>query len=108
MKHEQIRKEEKFIKVFEENIGIVVKIAKAYTNTTHDREDLTNDIVVELWRSFDTFKGHSSVSTWIYRSRITAALYIGIRQLPRMMPAKQQFNSTTTADAVSLVSAPKP
>jgi RNA polymerase sigma-70 factor (ECF subfamily) len=62
------------LKVFELNTGIVVKIAKAYTNTTHDREDLMNDIVVELWQSFDTFKGQSCISTWIYRVALNTAM----------------------------------
>jgi len=60
-------REEEFLKVLEENTGIVVKIAQAYTNTTHDREDLINDIVIELWQSFRTFKGQSNISTWMYR-----------------------------------------
>ena len=67
-------REDEFLKVFETNAGIVVKIAKAYTDTTHDREDLTNDIVLELWRSFDTFRGHSSVSTWIYRVALNTSM----------------------------------
>ncbi len=67
-------KEDEFLKVFEANVGVVVKIAKAYTYTTHDREDLTNDIVVELWRSFDTFKGQSSISTWIYRVALNTSM----------------------------------
>jgi len=67
-------KEDEFLNVFEKNAGIVIKIAKAYTNTTHDREDLINDIVVELWRSFDTFMGHSSVSTWIYRVALNTSM----------------------------------
>ena len=67
-------REDEFLKVFEENTGIVVKIAKAYANTTHDREDLINDIVVELWRSFDTFKGQSGISTWIYRVALNTSM----------------------------------
>ena len=67
-------KDEEFLKVFEKNIGIVIKIAKAYTNTTHDREDLMNDIVVELWQSFETFMGHSNISTWIYRVALNTSM----------------------------------
>jgi RNA polymerase sigma-70 factor (ECF subfamily) len=67
-------REDEFLKVFEQNTGIVVKIAKAYTNTTHDREDLMNDIVVELWQSFNSFKEQSSVSTWMYRVALNTAM----------------------------------
>ncbi len=74
MEQDQKDKEEEFLKVFEANVGIVIKITRAYANTTHDREDLTNDIVVELWRSFDTFKGQSAISTWIYRVALNTSM----------------------------------
>lgn len=53
--------------MFEENIGIIIKISRAYTNTDQDREDLINDIAIELWKSFGRFNGDSKISTWIYR-----------------------------------------
>ena len=74
MNQDKKNKEEEFLKVFEANVGIVIKIAKAYTNTTPDREDLINDIVVELWRSFDAFRGQSAVSTWIYRVALNTSI----------------------------------
>ena len=72
----EIRKnrEDEFLKILEANTGIVVKIAKAYTNTTYDREDLINDIVIELWQSFDTFKGQSDISTWMYRVALNTSM----------------------------------
>ena len=74
MNKDKKNREEGFLKVFEANVGIVIKIAKAYTNTTPDREDLINDIVVELWRSFDAFRGQSAVSTWIYRVALNTSI----------------------------------
>ena len=66
--------EDEFLKILEANMGIAVKIAKAYTNTTYDREDLINDIVMELWRSFDMFKGQSDISTWMYRVALNISM----------------------------------
>lgn len=74
MDQDKKNREDEFLKVFEANVGIVIKIAKAYTNTTHDCEDLVNDIVVELWRSFDTFRGQSAISTWIYRVALNTSM----------------------------------
>jgi RNA polymerase sigma-70 factor (ECF subfamily) len=34
---------EQFLDVFEKNIGIIIKIARAYTKTVQDKEDLIND-----------------------------------------------------------------
>ena len=74
MVQDKKNKEEEFIKIFKANVGVVIKIAKAYTNTLHDREDLISDIVTELWWSFDTFKGQSAVSTWIYRVALNISM----------------------------------
>ena len=65
---------EPFLSIFEENAGIIIKISRAYTNTSHDREDLINDIALELWKSFEKFKGDSKVSTWIYRVALNTSM----------------------------------
>jgi RNA polymerase sigma-70 factor (ECF subfamily) len=65
---------EQFLGVFEDNTGIIIKIARAFTKTSHDREDLINDIALELWKSFERFKGDSKISTWIYRVAINISM----------------------------------
>lgn len=65
---------EQFLRVFEDNTGIIIKIARAFTSTSHDREDLINDIALELWKSFERFKGDSKISTWIYRVAINVSM----------------------------------
>lgn len=65
---------DQFLSVFEDNTGIIIKIARAFTKTSHDREDLINDIALELWKSFERFKGDSKISTWIYRVAINISM----------------------------------
>jgi RNA polymerase sigma-70 factor (ECF subfamily) len=65
---------ERFISVLETNLGIILKISKAYTNTAQDREDLVNDIAYEMWKAFPNFEGKSKVSTWIYRIALNTAM----------------------------------
>ena len=65
---------ENFVEIFEANIGIIYKISKAYTKTTADRDDLINDIALELWKAFPKFKGHSKISTWIYRIALNTSM----------------------------------
>ena len=47
---------EQFLIILEQNIGIIVKIARAYTKIEQDREDLINDITLELWKSFGLYQ----------------------------------------------------
>jgi RNA polymerase sigma-70 factor (ECF subfamily) len=39
-----------------------------------DAEDITQEVFVEVYRSVETFKGESKLSTWIYRIAITKSL----------------------------------
>ncbi|MBN1789816.1 MAG: sigma-70 family RNA polymerase sigma factor [Bacteroidales bacterium] len=72
--------QERFLTVFEQNTRIVIKIARAYTQTIQDREDLINDIALELWKSFDRFKGESKISTWIYRVALNTSMNFNRRK----------------------------
>ena len=68
------RQKDQFLDILEKNIGIIIKIARAYTKTVHDKEDLINDITLELWKSFGRFKGDSKISTWIYRVALNTSM----------------------------------
>lgn len=65
---------EQFLDTLERNIGIIIKISRFYTKVEQDREDLINDITFELWKSFRSFSGKSSISTWIYRVALNTAM----------------------------------
>jgi RNA polymerase sigma-70 factor, ECF subfamily len=68
------KKNEQFLDILEKNIGIILKIARAYSRNLPDREDLINDISLELWKSFGRFKGDSKISTWIYRVALNTSM----------------------------------
>jgi RNA polymerase sigma factor (sigma-70 family) len=69
-----VRQHEEFLNILEKSIGIILKIARAYSKTDPDREDLINDITLELWKSFGRFKGESKVSTWVYRVALNTSM----------------------------------
>lgn len=56
------------------NIGILHKVCSVYAHTHADREDLYQDIVLQLWRSYPSFKEDSRFSTWMYRVALNTAL----------------------------------
>ena len=68
------RQKDQFLDILEKNIGLIIKIARAYSKTLHDKEDLINDITLELWKSFGRFKGDSKISTWIYRIALNTSM----------------------------------
>ena len=54
--------------------GTVLKVARAYTLTAEECEDLTQEISLQLWRSLPQFQGRASASTWVYRVALNTAL----------------------------------
>ncbi|MFM9987168.1 RNA polymerase sigma factor [Flavobacterium sp.] len=68
-------KKEKFIIAIKTNEGIIYKMASIYTDTVDDRNDLIQEIVYNLWKSFDSFNQKSNFSTWMYRVAMNVAIY---------------------------------
>lgn len=54
--------------------GILFKVAHAYAFEHADRQDLFQEIVIQVWRSVDAFRGESSVPTWMYRVALNTAI----------------------------------
>lgn len=59
-----------------EHQKIIYKICNLYRDNREDQEDLFQEIVYQLWKSYPSFKGASKVSSWIYRVALNTALTI--------------------------------
>ena len=54
--------------------SILFKVVHAYAFEHADRQDLFQEIVLQVWHSVDAFRGESSVPTWIYRVALNTAI----------------------------------
>jgi len=63
-----------FVALLEDNKGIIHKISMLYTQNLADKADLFQDICMQLWRSFKSFKNDSQFSTWMYRVALNTAI----------------------------------
>jgi RNA polymerase sigma-70 factor (ECF subfamily) len=69
-----------FETLLQEHRGIVFKVASVYAASVADRDDLAQEICVQLWRSFGRYdERRAKFSTWMYR----IALNVAISQLRR-------------------------
>jgi RNA polymerase sigma-70 factor (ECF subfamily) len=66
----------------------VLKVARAYTLTTEDCQDLVQEILLQVWRSLPRFQRRASPSTWIYRVALNTAL--GWRRKEHRRQARRQ------------------
>lgn len=66
--------EKEFLKIIQKNQGIIHKVCNIYCDRDDDRNDLFQEIVAQLWKSFPSFRKESKVSTWMYRVALNTAI----------------------------------
>ena len=67
-------KEQEFLTKIEVHKGILHKVSKMYMDNRDDQQDLFQEIVCQLWKSYDSFRNESQFSTWMYRVAINTAI----------------------------------
>jgi len=63
-----------FISIVESNQGIIKSLCSAYYISCDDQKDAFQDIILQLWKSFDSYRGDSKISTWIYSVSLNTIL----------------------------------
>ncbi len=57
-----------------EHEGVIYKVSRVYFDQEEDQKDLYQEIVYQLWRSYDSFDERSKWSTWMYRVALNTAI----------------------------------
>ncbi len=55
--------QEDFIKLIQKNDGILFKVSGLYSDNYVDGNDLRQEMIYQLWKSYDSFKSQSIIST---------------------------------------------
>ena len=92
---------EVFTGLLEEHAGIIQKVALGYTSSFADRQDLAQEITLQLWRAYPRYSPERPFSTWMYR----IALNVAISFLRRHTHPVRQ---TLPLDEIVLPVAPEP
>lgn len=84
-------KENEFAQVIKENEGLIFKVTTIYTDNEQDQKDLFQDIVYQLWKSYDSFRNESKISTWMYRVGMNTAInqLKKRKRMPQSVPIDQ-------------------
>jgi RNA polymerase sigma-70 factor (ECF subfamily) len=67
-------RENLFKQVLADSTGIILKIVRAFAPASEDRDDLFQEIVLQIWNCLPTFQGNSKATTWVYRVALNTAL----------------------------------
>jgi RNA polymerase sigma-70 factor (ECF subfamily) len=63
----------------------VMKVARAYTLTSEECQDLAQEILLQAWRSLPKFEGKASAATWFYRVALHTAMKWHRNDKPRRL-----------------------
>jgi RNA polymerase sigma factor (sigma-70 family) len=72
MDQEKIKKQ--FTHTIEQHKGIILKVARVYCPSTEDRDDLVQEILIQLWKSYPRYDSTYKISTWMYRIALNVAI----------------------------------
>ncbi|UOQ55196.1 RNA polymerase sigma factor [Hymenobacter cellulosivorans] len=78
-----------FLAVVNANQGILHRMCRLYCQDTDDRQDLYQEIVLQLWRAFPRYEPTAKISTWLYRIALNVAIS-NLRQRTRR-PAPERW-----------------
>ena len=63
-----------FEQTIRDNAGVLHKLCRVYTYNADEYEELFQEMLVQIWRSTEKFRGEAKLSTWIYQICINTAL----------------------------------
>jgi RNA polymerase sigma-70 factor (ECF subfamily) len=86
-----VKSAEEFESLLERHKRILYKVCHGYCRNRDDREDLAQEIVIQLWRSFGGFDGRCAFSTWMYRVALNVAMSFYRRENAR---ARHELSDT--------------
>lgn len=63
-----------FLNIIEQHKGILYTVANAYCPNSDDRQDLIQEMMIQIWQSIHKYNDQFKVSTWLYRISLNVAI----------------------------------
>ncbi len=66
--------EHTFYDIIERHKGIIFKVARTYCQNELDREDVIQEMMIQIWKSLHQYNNKFAISTWLYRIALNVAI----------------------------------
>ena len=63
-----------FEDIIEQHKGILFKVARAYCPNPDERQDLIQEMMIQIWQSIHKYNNQFKISTWLYRISLNLAI----------------------------------
>ena len=99
-------KEAQFKIVLEANQDRIYRICCCYIRDEAERQDVFQDVLLQLWKGLDTFANRAAISTWIYRVTVNVCLgHLRLLQRRRRLFAEEVAGEAAPASVEMVASA---
>jgi RNA polymerase sigma-70 factor (ECF subfamily) len=88
--------EQAFLQMVKENQGIIHRVCRTYADGAEEREDLFQEVLLQLWKAYPNFRSEAKLSTWMYRVSLNVAIS-GLRKKKR----RPALSSLDVAESLS-------
>ena len=72
--NKNLQQEKDFLLLIESHKRVIYKVCYMYATDDELLNDLYQEIVMNLWRAYPSFRGESSPATWIYRISLNTCI----------------------------------
>ncbi|MBL7981809.1 MAG: sigma-70 family RNA polymerase sigma factor [Flavobacteriales bacterium] len=66
--------EQRFLDLMHEHQRIVLRLVGLYANDADERKDLEQEVLLQAWKGFPSFRGEAKFSTWLHRVALNTIL----------------------------------
>ena len=77
-------KEEKFRQVIGENDNRIKSVCRYYSKDQEKQKDIYQEILVNIWKGLDSFRGDAQPGTWIYKIATNTAIGFVMKEQKRL------------------------
>lgn len=65
---------QEFHQIVEQHKGILFKVARTYCRNVDDRQDLLQEMMIQIWKSLPRYNDTFAITTWLYRIALNVAI----------------------------------
>ena len=80
--------EHTFLNALENSQDKLLRICSSYAKDDNDTKDLFQEVLIHIWKALPSYKGNSSLSTWMYR----ITLNVSLRHRANLSREKKRFS----------------
>lgn len=87
--------EQRFLELMREHQRIVLRLVGLYANDAEERKDLEQEVLLQAWKGFTSFRGEAKFSTWLHRVALNTILTQ--KRRPRLVERSEALERSAAA-----------